>query len=166
MGLMPSSDTLLATIISALGRIHLSSDAVGRLSGWSVLVSILGHGDHRVVANALETLSRWRWLFSSQISASQFASLIDVGRLSSLTKSESSRVVANALVVMGYAEISKELIKKLEQGLRSKKPATAASTRYALREIAAYYRDVDPVYLRTQVAFCRLLDETAQKASA
>ena len=131
-----------------------------------MLTSLLSHVDHRVVANSLETLGRWHWTFSQKISSVEFSKLVDGARLRRLAESESSRVAANAIDVLGMIEISKDVVKKLEQGLGSSQPNVVASTRYAIHEIASYYSDVDPVYLRTQVAFCRLLERADQKASA
>lgn len=161
-----AQEALLATLISSLGRLRLSYDATRRLRGWTILKSLLSHSDHRVVANVLETFARWRWAFSQQISSSEFADLVDSERLRRLVDSDSSRVAANANTVLGMIEISKDVVKNLEQGLKSSRPNVVASMRYSIQEIAAYYRDVDPVYLRTQVAFCRLIERTDQKASA
>lgn len=159
-------EALLATLISSLGRLRLSYDTTLRLRGWNILKSLLSHSDHRVVANILTTFARWRWALNQQLSSSEFADLVDSDHLLRLAGSESSRVAANANMVLGMIEISKDVVKNLEQGMKSSRPNVVASTRYAIQEIAAYYRDVDPVYLRTQIAFCRLIERLDQKASA
>ena len=164
--LAKARETLLATLISSLGRLHLSYETLKGLRGWSILTSLFSHVDHRVVANTLETLGRWHRAFSQQISSSDFSKLVDNDQLRRLTESESSRVVANAIVLLGTIEISKDVIRMLEHGLRSSQPNVVASMRYAISEIASYYRDIDPVYLRTQIEFGRLVARVEQKASA
>lgn len=155
---------LLASLLSSLGHLNLSFEDVVSLKGWATLGALLFHADDRVIANALETLSCWR--FPGRFSSGAFAEVLDVDRLLELTKSSSARVASNSLIVLGYIEISAHLVNVFEQRLKSKQAEIVASARYAIQRIASHYREADPVYLRTQPKFCRLLESFQEKAAA
>lgn len=107
--------------------------------------------DRRIVANAVEVLTLFKREYLPNMTE----------RLSDHTD---NRVAANALVHEGLCAISPFVVKRLSKMLEGRNVARIASGLYALGEIAAHQRTLDPVYYMTQTSFIRLTGKCVQFA--
>ncbi len=110
-----------------------------------VIVRLTEDPDLRIVANSIETLQAFR-------SVGATSRRLD-GRL---LESKNTRVVANALVFLGTAEVSNIVIKRLRKLISSTDSNQVAAGIFAWGEIASHHLNEDPVYFRTQSDFLAL----------
>jgi class 3 adenylate cyclase len=100
--------------------------------------------DRRVVANALDVLTRFR-----RESDGEF--------LDKLVKHDDNRVAANALVHEGQRHLSALVVRRLRRMLDTGKPTYTSSALYAIGELAAFHKAQDPIYYSTQLQFISLI---------
>ncbi len=110
-----------------------------------VIVRLIEDPDLRVVANSIETLQAFR-------SVGATSRRLDA----KLLESKNTRVVANALVFLGTAEVSNTVIKRLRKLIGSTDSNQVAAGIFAWGEIASHHLKNDPVYYRTQSDFLSL----------
>lgn len=112
----------------------------------SHLVRMLGHSNHRVVANFIDVIIYFNHEHSEQV-------------LQRFFNHENVRIATNALVYEGSRKISAEITNRLEKNINSSNSNLVAAALYALGEIALQHREADPVYYRSQVELHRIIDK-------
>jgi class 3 adenylate cyclase len=138
-----ASEKSLASLAGALARLipaELIDETVQ-----SLVMDLVEHRDLRVVANTIETLQIMR--DTKRASRKFDLRLLD---------SKNSRVAANALVYIGTAEISSDVVRRVRRHLESSDAVDVAAGLFAWGEIAQHHNMTDPVYFRTQTDFLKL----------
>jgi hypothetical protein len=100
--------------------------------------------DRRVVANALDVLTRFQREGDGEF-------------VDKLLKHEDNRVAANALVHEGQRDLSGLVLRRLRRMLDTGKPTYVSSALYAMGELAVFHKTRDPVYFSTQLQFLSLI---------
>jgi class 3 adenylate cyclase len=118
----------------------------------SEIDALLKCADKRVVANVVETLTHFEH-------ATRAALLRRIGG------ETNDRIVANTLVHDGKRELGSPVYRGLKKLLDSASPTSVASGLFALGEIAAHYKQNDPVQFSTQRPLQELIQKIARFAS-
>ncbi|WII73876.1 adenylate cyclase [Bdellovibrio sp. 22V] len=142
------STKALSAVVTLIGRIIPQSLWTASLQ--SSIEILLEHKDPRVQANAIVVLGKYGYP-ARKIWENMF--------------SQNNRVAADTIVEVAKQQLNADVWDALHRLLNSPHPSSQRSGEYALNTILNYYKETDPVYLKTNPILTKMQTFTSRKSA-
>lgn len=139
----------LASLISLIGRLIPTCNENDVL--YSLITKLLNHSNSRVQANTIVVLGQFN---------------VSLQTLTRKMFSSNNRVAADSIIAIAKKELNADIVKALNLLLHQNEPRHQASGQYALKQILKYYKEKDPVYLKTNRYLSEIQKWSAQQRAS